>query len=102
MVVEPAQLLPAVGAVVDHVFARGNAAWNAATQQKRREKQQPEVKTRQDAITITSLHACIYVSPMHIRMLYSVPYIRVNVFVCLFGFNVALKHLRSYHDGACL
>ena len=22
-------------------------------------------------------------------------------FVCL-GFNVALKHLRSYHDGACL
>ena len=22
--------------------------------------------------------------------------------VCLFGFNVALKHLRSYHDGACL
>ena len=23
-------------------------------------------------------------------------------FVCLFGFNVALKHLRSYHDGACL
>ena len=24
------------------------------------------------------------------------------LFVCLFGFNVALKHLRSYHDGACL
>ena len=24
------------------------------------------------------------------------------MFVCLFGFNVALKHLRSYHDGACL
>ena len=21
---------------------------------------------------------------------------------CLFGFNVAFKHLRSYHDGACL
>ena len=28
--------------------------------------------------------------------------IRVGLFVCLFGFNVALKHLRSYHDGACL
>ena len=25
----------------------------------------------------------------------------VCLFVC-FGFNVALKHLRSYHDGACL
>ena len=24
------------------------------------------------------------------------------LFVCLFGFNVALKHLRSYHDGVCL
>ena len=23
-------------------------------------------------------------------------------FFCLFGFNVDLKHLRSYHDGACL
>ena len=21
--------------------------------------------------------------------------------VCLFGFNVAFKYLRSYHDGAC-
>ena len=26
----------------------------------------------------------------------------IDLFVCLFGFNVALKHLRSYHDGACL
>ena len=26
----------------------------------------------------------------------------VRMFVCLFGFNVALKHLRSYHDDACL
>ena len=26
----------------------------------------------------------------------------IRLFVCLFGFNVALKHLRSYHDGACL
>ena len=25
-----------------------------------------------------------------------------SMFVCLFGFNVAFKHLRSYHDGACL
>ena len=24
------------------------------------------------------------------------------ILFCLFGFNVALKHLRSYHDGACL
>ena len=24
------------------------------------------------------------------------------LFVCLFGFNVAFKHLRSYRDGACL
>ena len=23
-------------------------------------------------------------------------------FVCLFGFNIAFKHLRSYRDGACL
>ena len=22
--------------------------------------------------------------------------------VCLFGFDIAFKHLRSYHDGACL
>ena len=28
--------------------------------------------------------------------------VRKREFVCLFGFNVALKHLRSYHDGACL
>ena len=26
---------------------------------------------------------------------------RSILFVCLFGFSVALKHLRSYHDGAC-
>ena len=26
----------------------------------------------------------------------------LGLFVCLFGFNVALKHLRSYHNGACL
>ena len=25
-----------------------------------------------------------------------------DAYVCLFGFNVALKHLRSYHDGVCL
>ena len=24
------------------------------------------------------------------------------LFVCLFGVNVAFKHLRSYHDGTCL
>ena len=24
-----------------------------------------------------------------------------NVISCLFGFYVAFKHLRSYHDGAC-
>ena len=24
------------------------------------------------------------------------------LFICLFGFNVAFKHLRSYRDGACL
>ena len=28
--------------------------------------------------------------------------VQTCLFVCLFGFNVALKHLRSYHDGACL
>ena len=26
---------------------------------------------------------------------------KCNLFVCL-GFNVTFKHLRSYHDGACL
>ena len=26
----------------------------------------------------------------------------IERFVCLFGFNVAFKHLRSYQDGACL
>ena len=31
-----------------------------------------------------------------------VRYIKEWFFFCLFGFNVALKHLRSYHDGACL
>ena len=25
-----------------------------------------------------------------------------SLFVCLLGFNVAFKHLRSYLDGACL
>ena len=25
-----------------------------------------------------------------------------KILVCLFGFYVALKHLRSYHNGACL
>ena len=28
--------------------------------------------------------------------------VRPDFFVCLFAFNVALKHLRSYHDGVCL
>ena len=32
---------------------------------------------------------------LHIYMLYI-------LFVCLFGFNVAFKHLWSYRDGACL
>ena len=27
---------------------------------------------------------------------------RRHILVCLFGFNVAYKHLRSNHDGACL
>ena len=31
-----------------------------------------------------------------------ITYFKCVSFVCLFGFNVALKHLRSYHDGACL
>ena len=26
----------------------------------------------------------------------------IYLFVCLFGFNVDFKHLRSYQDGACL
>ena len=26
----------------------------------------------------------------------------IILFVCLFGFNVAFKHLRSYREGACL
>ena len=25
-----------------------------------------------------------------------------QAWICLCGFNVAFKHLRSYHDGACL
>ena len=28
--------------------------------------------------------------------------IQMILFVCLFGFNVAFKHLRSYHNSACL
>ena len=47
------------------------------------------------------IYMMTYLNNHFVHALYTFQIANLCLFVCLFGFNVALKHLRSYHDGAC-